>query len=237
MTNPVDEPPRTPPDSPPTEGSNVKLQKLYRTAGAATAVLTLSLGLAACGGDDEPTSAGDETASEAPMASESPMDAGMTDPAAQTYGDGCAQVPASGDGSFDGMATAPVASAASANPLLKTLVAAVTAADLVEPLNSAPALTVFAPADPAFAEIPKKDLNALLKDKQALSQVLTHHVVAEQISPDQLSGEFETLAGDTITVNGMGEEATIGDEEAAVLCGNIPTANATVYVIDSVLMP
>ncbi len=61
--------------------------------------------------------------------------------------------------------------------------------------------------------------------------------MAEQISPDQLTGEFETLAGDTITINGSGEEATIGDEKATVLCGNIPTANATVYVIDTVLMP
>jgi uncharacterized surface protein with fasciclin (FAS1) repeats len=218
----------------------VKLHKFYRTAGAATAVLTLSLGLAACGGDDaEPASAGDKTTSEAPMTDETPMgdDAAMADPAAQTYGDGCASVPADGDGSFDGMATAPVASAASANPLLKTLVAAVTAADLVEPLNSAPALTVFAPADSAFAEIPKADLDALLKDKKMLTTVLSHHVVAQQISPDQLSGQFETLAGDMLTINGSGEEATIGDEKATVLCGNVPTANATVYVIDSVLMP
>lgn len=219
----------------------MKLQKLYRTGAAATAVLTLSLGLAACGGDDsEPTSAGDDTSS----SEETPMDEGSedtgdmgADPAAQTYGDGCAEVPTDGDGSFDGMATAPVASAASANPLLKTLVAAVTEADLVEPLNSAPDLTVFAPADPAFGEIPKKDLQALLKDKPTLTKVLSHHVVPEQISPDQLSGQFKTLAGDELTINGTGETATIGGEKANVLCGNIPTANATVYVIDSVLMP
>ena len=155
----------------------------------------------------------------------------------ETYGAGCAQVPTSGAGSFDGMATAPVASAASANPLLKTLVTAVTEADLVEPLNSAPELTVFAPADPAFAAIPKKDLKAVLADKQMLGSVLKHHVVGEEIAPDQLSGAFETLNGDQLSVNGMGEEATIGDEKAQVLCGNIPTANATVYVIDTVLMP
>lgn len=218
----------------------MKLQKLYRTGAAATAALTLSLGLAACGGDDsEPTSAGDDSSSSSEM-SESPMDEGsddMADPASQTYGDGCAQVPTDGDGSFDGMATAPVASAASANPLLKTLVAAVTEADLVEPLNSAPDLTVFAPADPAFAEIPKEDLQALLKDKAMLTKVLSHHVVPEQITPDQLTGQFKTLAGDELTINGSGEMATIGGEKATVLCGNIPTANATVYVIDSVLMP
>jgi uncharacterized surface protein with fasciclin (FAS1) repeats len=135
------------------------------------------------------------------------------------------------------MATAPVASAASANPLLSTLVKAVTAADLVEPLNSAPELTVFAPANPAFEAIPAKDLKALLKDKEALTGVLTHHVVPQAIAPEDLSGEFETLAGDMITINGSGEEATIGDEKATVLCGNVPTANATVYIIDTVLMP
>lgn len=218
----------------------MKLQKLYRTGAVATAALTLSLGLAACGGDDpEPTSAGDDSSSSSDM-SESPMDEGsddMANPASQTYGDGCAQVPTDGDGSFTGMATAPVASAASANPLLKTLVVAVTAADLVEPLNSAPDLTVFAPAEPAFEGIPEKDLQALLKDKAMLTKVLSHHVVPEQITPDQLSGQFETLAGDELTINGSGETATIGGEKATVLCGNIPTANATVYVIDSVLMP
>jgi len=160
-----------------------------------------------------------------------------SDPMAMTYGPACGDVPTSGDGSFEGMATAPVASAASANPLLTTLVKAVTAADLVEPLNSAPELTVFAPANPAFEPIPTKDLNALLKDKKALTGVLTHHVVPQQISPDQLGGEYETLAGDMVTVNGSGEEATIGDEKATVLCGGIQTENATVYVIDSVLMP
>ena len=156
---------------------------------------------------------------------------------AGTYGAGCAQVPTSGAGSFDGMATAPVASAASANPLLKTLVAAVTEAGLVEPLNAAPELTVFAPADPAFEAIPPKDLKAVMADQQMLGSILKHHVVGEQISPDELSGEFETLNGDKLTINGAGEQATIGDEKAQVLCGNVPTANATVYVIDTVLMP
>lgn len=210
----------------------MKLTKTIRTGGLAAMALTLSLGLAACS-EEEPADAASDTTSEAPM-EEEPMADG---PEAQTYGAACGDVPDTGDGSFDGMATAPVASAAAANPLLTTLVTAVTEAELVEPLNSAEALTVFAPANPAFEAIPKKDLDALLKDKEALTGVLTHHVVPEQIAPEDLSGEFETLAGDTLTINGSGEEATIGDEEATVLCGNIPTANATVYVIDTVLMP
>ena len=214
----------------------MKLHTLRRTGGLAAAALTLSLGLAACGGEEEPTTGSDETTqSEEPTQKDSePM---AEDASAETYGAGCAQVPTEGAGSFNGMATAPVASAASANPLLKTLVAAVTEAGLVEPLNSAPQLTVFAPADPAFAAIPKKDMNAVMSDKQMLGSILKHHVVGEQISPDQLSGEFETLNGDKLTINGSGEMATIGDEKAQVLCGNVPTANATVYVIDTVLMP
>ena len=212
----------------------MKRTTILRKTGLAAAAVSLSFGLAACG-EDEPTTADTPAAEDTPMDDES-SDMG-DDPEAQTYGAACGEVPTEGDGSFDGMATAPVASAASANPLLSTLVAAVGAADLVEPLNSAPALTVFAPANPAFEACTKKQLNGMLKDKEAITGVLTHHVVAEQISPDQLTGEFETLAGDTITINGSGEEATVGDEKATVLCGNIPTANATVYVIDTVLMP
>jgi uncharacterized surface protein with fasciclin (FAS1) repeats len=211
---------------------------ILRKTGLAAAAVSLSFGLAACG-EDEPTTADTPAAEDTPM-DEEPTDEGddMADgPEAQTYGPACGEVPTEGDGSFEGMATAPVASAASANPLLSTLVTAVGAADLVEPLNSAEALTVFAPANPAFEAFTKKQLNALLEDTETLTAVLTHHVVAERIAPDQLTGEFETLAGDTLTINGSGEEATIGDEEATVLCGNIQTANATVYVIDTVLMP
>jgi uncharacterized surface protein with fasciclin (FAS1) repeats len=211
---------------------------ILRKTGLAAAAVSLSFGLAACG-EDEPATADTPAAEDTPM-EEEPTDEGddMADgPEAQTYGPACGEVPTEGDGSFEGMATAPVASAASANPLLSTLVTAVGAADLVEPLNSAEALTVFAPANPAFEAFTKKQLNALLEDTETLTAVLTHHVVAERIAPDQLTGEFETLAGDTLTINGSGEEATIGDEEATVLCGNIQTANATVYVIDTVLMP
>ena len=159
------------------------------------------------------------------------------DAGADTFGPGCSAIPTTGDGSFNGMATAPVATAASANPLLKTLVAAVTKAKLVDTLNSAEDITVFAPTDDAFAKIPKKTLNAVLKDKATLTKILTHHVVAGQLGPDELAGEHETLAGDMLTVEGSGEEFTVAGDNAAVLCGNIPTANATVYVVDTVLMP
>jgi uncharacterized surface protein with fasciclin (FAS1) repeats len=107
----------------------------------------------------------------------------------------------------------------------------------VDTLNSAEDITVFAPTDDAFAKIPKKTLNAVLKDKATLTKILTHHVVAGQLGPDDLAGEHETLAGDMLTVEGSGEDFTVAGDNAAVLCGNIPTANATVYVVDTVLMP
>ena len=218
----------------------MKLKNLHRTGGLAAVALSLSLGLAACGGDTaaESDSAAEETTSETPMEEEPMEEDTAADASAGTFGAACGEVPEEGDGSFNGMATAPVASAASANPLLSTLVAAVGAAELVEPLNSAEALTVFAPANPAFEAFTKKQLNGLLADKETLTAVLTHHVVPEKIAPEDLSGEFETLNGDTITINGSGESATIGDDEkAAILCGNVQTANATVYIIDTVMMP
>ena len=222
----------------------MKRTTLNRSAGLAALALTMSLGLSACGSDDGDTAADEttttqsETAEETPM-EESPMDdesMSMDDPAAQTFGAACDAVPADGDGSFVGMATEPVATAASANPLLSTLVAAVTAGDLGDALNSADGITVFAPVNDAFAAFPKKDLKALLKDKETLTAVLTHHVVAGQLTPEDLAGEHETLNGDMVTVEGSGEDFTV-DGDAAVICGNVPTANATVYIIDSVLMP
>ena len=209
-------------------------KKLKTTSGLAALVLASSLGLAACSSSDATSG----SAKGSDSMSQTPSDSMGSDASAGTFGPACDQIPADGAGSFQGMATAPVASAASANPLLKTLVAAVTKADLVEPLNSAPALTVFAPTDDAFAAIPPKQLKAVLKDKQTLTTILTHHVIQGQLSPEQLAGDHKTLAGDTLTISGSGEDFSVGaDDDAQVLCGGITTANATVYVIDKVLMP
>jgi uncharacterized surface protein with fasciclin (FAS1) repeats len=156
--------------------------------------------------------------------------------AGEPFGAACSQVPASGAGSFDGMSTAPVATAASANPLLSTLVTAVGEAGLVDTLNSAPELTVFAPVNDAFAALPKATMDAAMADpKGLLTKVLTNHVVAGKIAPDKIAGDHKTLGGGTITVAGSGEDFTVG--EAKVICGNVQTANATVYIIDGVLLP
>ncbi len=210
---------------------------IVRHGSIAAVALTLSLGLAACGGDSQGDTASKDDSSSMASTGSSPSESEstMTDAGADTFGAGCSAIPTDGKGSFDGMVTDPVATAASNNPLLKTLVAAVTEADLVDTLNSAPALTVFAPTDDAFAKIPKKDLDAVLADKPTLQKILTHHVVEGQLGPDEIVGTHDTLAGDKITIEGDLPE--LKANEATIICGNIPTANATVYVIDTVMMP
>ena len=153
------------------------------------------------------------------------------------FGPGCASVPTSGAGSFTGMATAPVATAASANPLLSTLVTAVKQAGLVDTLNSAAGITVFAPDNAAFAKIPASTLKTVLADKPELTKILTYHVVAGRVTPAELaSGKtLKTLEGGTVTPAMMGSSYTVNG--TPVVCGNVQTANATVYIIGGVLMP
>ncbi len=210
------------------------MNTMIRRTGVAAIALGATLGLAACGSSDSSS-----TASPADSASSgSSMGSSMgTDAGAQTFGAGCAGVPTSGPGSFEGMATAPVASAASANPALSTLVTAVTKAGLVDTLNTQQAITVFAPTNDAFAALPPKTLKAVLADKPTLTKILTYHVVAGKIAPDQLAGTHKTLEGGTVKVSGSGEDFTVGAGNAHIVCGNVPTANATVYIVDSVLMP
>ena len=201
-----------------------------KKAKLAALVLPFALLVAACGSDSDGASKDEATTTQA-----SADNSGATETAAPE-GDACAAVPADGAGSFSGMAQDPVATAASNNPELTTLVAAVTAADLGTTLNDAEAITVFAPINSAFAKIDKADLDALLADKDGLTKVLTHHVVGERIEPADLGGEYTTLAGDKITVDGDAPSFDI-DGQATVGCSGVQTANATVYLIDSVLMP
>lgn len=216
--------------------------------------IAMGLSLAACGGSSNTASstatkaagaaksAKAAVASKAPMTSKSPM-SGMTSSApammamGKTFGAACSAVPKTGSGSFTGMATDPVATAASHNPVLSSLVGAVKAAGLVDTLNGAKDITVFAPYNGAFAKLPKATMNAAMKDpKGLLTKVLTYHVVAGRLTPAQLAGTHKTLEGATLKVAGSGSKFTVNGG-ANVICGNVHTANATVYIIDSVLMP
>ncbi|GAB3305459.1 hypothetical protein GCM10027451_11700 [Geodermatophilus aquaeductus] len=166
----------------------------------------------------------------------------MAEPASdEPFGAGCTAVPADGEGSFSGMTDDPVATAASNNPVLSTLVQAVTAANLVDTLNTTDDITVIAPANPAFEAIPADQLQAVLADQATLTQILTHHVIPGRLSPDQLAGTHTTVAGDEVTIEGSGESFTVAQTvtgtPASVICGNVQTANATVYIVDQVLAP
>ncbi|MCQ6552264.1 fasciclin domain-containing protein [Streptomyces sp. C10-9-1] len=211
--------------------------RFRRAAVAVTAAAVLPLALTACGGEDSSTdAAAGESASSAPAGN----DSGTAEDAAPMdgpFGPACASVPAEGAGSFDGMAQDPVATAASNNPALSTLVTAVKKAGLVDTLNTAENITVFAPTNDAFAKIPQADLDKVLADKEMLTDILTYHVVGEKLTPEQLEdGTYETLQKSTLTTAGSGEAYTVNDS-SKVVCGNVPTANATVYIVDTVLMP
>ena len=196
--------------------------------------VSLSIGAAACGSSaSSGSSAANPAASPSSMSSSAaPSSAAMSD-----FGPGCAAVPKSGAGSFTGMATAPVATAASANPALSTLVTAVEKAGLVDTLNSASGITVFAPDNSAFAKIPSGTLTKVLANKAELTKILTYHVVAGRYTPAQLAAgkPIKTLEGGTITPAMTGGTYTVNGTD--VVCGNVQTANATVYIISSVLMP
>ncbi len=212
---------------------------------ALTAAATI--GLTACSSDGGDSAASGSGTSSTAMASENEASGGMTsgsmaEPAANLVGPGCAmyaeQNP-SGPGSVAGMAKDPVATAASNNPMLTTLTKAVSGqvnpdVNLVDTLNSGQ-FTVFAPTDEAFGKIDPETMSMLQTDADALSKILTYHVVPGQLSPDEIAGQHKTVEGADVTVTGSGDDLKVDD--ASVVCGGVQTANATVYLVDSVLMP
>jgi uncharacterized surface protein with fasciclin (FAS1) repeats len=214
-------------------------KKMHITAGVSLA-LAAAFALSAC---SMGTSSG--SSSDTPMpTTESSASAMASDPAANLVGAGCAayaEAVPEGDGSVEGMSQDPVAVAASNNPLLTTLVSAVSGelnpdVNLVDTLNGSE-FTVFAPVDDAFAKLPKDTVAALSKPSGAetLTSVLTYHVVPGQITPDQIAGTHKTVQGGTVKVTGSGDNLKVNG--ANVICGGVHTANATVYLIDQVLMP
>ena len=211
------------------------------------------LGMAACSTDSSDTSS---TSSESGMASESmspspsesmssdPMssESMSADPAANLVGASCAayaEAVPEGAGSIQGMSLDPVVTAASNNPMLTTLTAAVSGelnpdVNLVDTLNGSE-FTIFAPTDDAFAKLDPATIETLKTDPELLSSILTYHVVPGQMTPDELSGMYTTVNGEDVEVTGSGDSLMVND--SAVVCGGVQTENATVYLLDTVLMP
>lgn len=213
---------------------------------AASVCAVALLGSVACSNSSSSETTSSATAAVSSSVAPAPASATPTaaaDPAANLVGRGCAayaaQVP-TGPGSVTGMAQDPVAVAASNNPMLKTLTQALSGklnpkVNLVDTLNSNPSLTVFAPTDDAFAKIDAATLEKLKTDADLLTSILTFHVVEGQLSPAQVPGQHKTLQGKSVTVTGTGED--LKADGAGLVCGGVKTANATVYMIDTVMMP
>jgi uncharacterized surface protein with fasciclin (FAS1) repeats len=205
------------------------------------AAASFSLVAAACGSDanNDGADATDVTTADAPAATTPATDGEMSEMdgmADGPFGPACDAVPTDGEGSFAGMTDDTAATAASNNPLLSTLVSAVSEAGLVDTLNSDGPFTIFAPTNDAFAAIPAADLDAVLADQELLTSILTYHVVAGERLDAAALGE----AGTAATVNGA--ELEFGADGTTVngvdvLCSNVTTANATVHIIGEVLMP
>jgi len=245
-------------------------KSLFKKVSLAAAGGALALALVACGSSTPAASSSagttaamtSEAMTSAPMTSEAMTSEEMTEPmtsedmssgemtsgsddmAGGLVGAGCAdyaKANPSGAGSVDGMGKDPVATAASNNPLLTTLVAAVSGkvnpdVILVDTLNGGE-FTVFAPIDSAFAsDVDAATLEKLKTDKALLTKILTYHVISGQIAPDAIDGTHKTVEGGTLEVTGSGDEIMINGQ-ATVVCGGVKTANATVYLIDHVLMP
>jgi transforming growth factor-beta-induced protein len=209
---------------------------------AIVALFALSLLAAACsGGDDDAATRTDNEQSGSEMADSA--DATPADSAQICDANGLVAAVEGGptEGTLAGMTDDPVATAASSNPVLTTLVTAVGDAGLVDTLNSADALTVFAPTDCAFAALDPATLDAALADPTGLlTQVLGFHVVVgQQLSADDLAtmSSVETFTGATLPISADGETITVGGGQAEVVVPDIHTANATVHLIDSVMLP
>jgi uncharacterized surface protein with fasciclin (FAS1) repeats len=200
-----------------------------------------AVGFSACSsnksGSAQQTSANPASSMAAPVSTSA-----MAGPASNLIGSGCADYAAqhpSGPASVTGMAGDPVATAASNNPMLSTLTAALSGklnpgVNLVDTLNSGQ-YTVFAPTNAAFDKLPASTIDELKTNADMLKSILTYHVVQGQESPNTVDGAHKTLQGADVKVTGQGNGLKVDD--AGLVCGGVHTANATVYMIDTVLTP
>lgn len=210
---------------------------VHRSAVTAGLVAVAALALSGCSGSTKEATETRTSAAETTSATSSAVAA-----PAGLVGAGCAayaeQVP-TGPGSVEGMANDPVAVAASNSPVLTTLAGALSGklnpnVNLVETLNNGE-FTVFAPTDEAFGKVDPATIEKLKTDSDLLTSVLTYHVVSGQADPAAVVGEHTTVQGGPLSVTGSGDTLKLND--AGVVCGGIKTANATLYLIDTVLMP
>ena len=218
------------------------MKDIQRKTFAVSLAAVAAVGFSACSSNKsdsaQQTSASPATSTAAPAR----PSAAMAGPSSDLIGGGCADYAAlhpNGPASVTGMAQDPVATAASNNPLLSTLTAALSGklnpnVNLVDTLNSGQ-YTVFAPTNAAFDKLPAATLDDLKTNTDKLKSILTFHVVQGQASPAKVDGMHKTLQGAEVNVVGQGNDLKVND--AGLVCGGVHTANATVYMIDTVLVP
>jgi uncharacterized surface protein with fasciclin (FAS1) repeats len=156
----------------------------------------------------------------------------------RTFGTGCAQLLRTGGADTRrGLARLPVATAMARVPLLSELSRAIRLAGLTSMLNSAPALTVFAPENAAFQELGSSNLQALFATRSDLAPVVRFQIVAGLVRATELYRErvLTTIAGTKIYPARAAPSYFVNN--GWITCGNLRTANATLYIVNQVLIP
>ena len=216
--------------------TQTRLARGFRAAGRPAIVVAFAMTVAACSTATSSTTSAPSSSAAAPGAASaaSPSES-MTETAA-TIGNDCGMIPATGMGSMHGMEMDPVVTAASHNPLITTLAAEITKAGLASTLDSASGITVFAPDNQAFKNLTAHDM-AMMAGQAELGRILKYHVARGRITPEELASgmTLPTLEGSPLHTAKMGSTYEVNN--AAITCGNLHTANATVYIINAVLMP
>jgi len=216
--------------------TQTRLARGFRAAGRPAIAVAFAMTVAACSSATSSTTSAPSSSAAAPSAAgaASPSES-MTETAA-TVGNDCGMIPATGMGSMHGMEMDPVVTAASHNPLITTLAAEITKAGLASTLDSASGITVFAPDNQAFKNLTAHDM-AMMAGQAELGRILKYHVVRGRITPEELASgmTLSTLEGSPLHTAKMGSTYEVNN--AAITCGNLHTANATVYIINAVLMP
>ncbi len=121
--------------------------------------------------------------------------------------------------------------------VFKTLATALTEADLISALQGDGPFTVFAPTDDAFAKLPKGTVESLLKDKEALKNILLYHVVSGNVSSKEVVkiDKAETLAGSNVNIKV--KDGNVYINESMVSTADVYASNGVIHIIDTVLLP
>jgi uncharacterized surface protein with fasciclin (FAS1) repeats len=164
---------------------------------------------------------------------------GSASPAPSTgrhVGAECGVVPVRGTGSFGSMNAQRTAAAAASNPQLSVFSSAIRSAALTEKLDKMRSFTIFIPVNSAFAALPRPDI-AYLRKPANLIRVIRHQIVPAEVTPARIAqgGSVQSLSGSKLVLRKRDGDYQVS--RATVLCGNIKTANGTIYLIDKVLLP